>query len=209
MPSTAILEKKKQAVAELSKVLSSSVAGVLVDYRGISVSDDTKLRRELREANIQYSVIKNSILLRATEDAGLGELAEHLVGTTAVAMSPDDHTAAARILNGYIEKSKSKTFKLKAGFLDGKVISLDMVESLAKLPTREVLLATVCNAFQAPIAAFARAMQAVVDKGGEAAPAAETSAEETASVADAPAEAPAETPAEEAPPATETPEPAE
>jgi len=195
MPSAAILENKKQIVADLAQTLNDSVAGVLVDYRGINVSDDTKLRRELREAGISYHVIKNSILRRATAEAGLGDLEEQLVGTTALATSTEDHTAAARILNSYAEKSK--TFKLKGGFLDGNVISLDMIESLAKLPTRDVLLATVCNAFQAPIAAFARVVQAIVDKGGETEEKAEAPAEEVAAGASAVEEAAPEAPAEE------------
>ncbi|MDR1805284.1 MAG: 50S ribosomal protein L10 [Clostridium sp.] len=191
MPSASILEQKQKAVADLTESLSNAVAGVLVDYRGITVEDDTKLRRELRAAGIKYSVVKNTLLRRATAQSNLTELDAQLTGTTALAISNEDHTAAARILHGFAEKHK--TFAIKGGFLEGKAISVETVESLAKLPTRDVLLATVCNAFQAPIAAFARVIQAVVDKGG--APAAEeTAAEETA-----PAEAPAEEAAAEAP----------
>ena len=95
-----------------------------------------------------------------------------LEGTTAIATSKEDHVAAARILNKYAS-AKDSTFSIKTGYLDGEVISLEMIDSLAKLPSREILLATVCNAFNAPIAAFARAIQAIVDKNGEPAPAAE------------------------------------
>ena len=94
-----------------------------------------------------------------------------LEGTTAIATSKEDYVAAARILNKYAESSNS--FSIKSGYLDGEIISLEKIASLAKLPSREVLLATVLNAFNAPIAAFARAVQAIVDKEGEAAPAAE------------------------------------
>jgi large subunit ribosomal protein L10 len=188
MPSAKILEQKKQTVADLAQTLRDSVAGVLVDYRGINVADDTSLRRELRAAGVKYSVVKNSILRRAAAEAELAELDSKLTGTTAIAVSPEDHTAAARILQGYAEKSK--TFKLKGGYLDGSVIGLEMVENLAKLPTREVLLATVCNAFQAPIAAFARVIQAVIDNGGEAVEKPEeTPAEETAVIEEPPAAA--------------------
>ena len=93
------------------------------------------------------------------------------LSTTAIATSKDDYVAAARILGKYAEKSDS--FKLKTGYLDGEVIGLDKLDSLAKLPSREVLLATVLSAFNAPIASFARAVQAIVDKDGEAAPVAE------------------------------------
>lgn len=164
MPSEKILEQKKQIVADLADTLSSSVAGVIVDYKGITVEDDTKLRKDLREAGVKYAVVKNTILKLAAEKAELSDIDDVLEGTTAIATSAEDYTAAARILCKYA--SNSKTFTVKKGFLDGKVIGVETVESLAKLPSKDVLLATVCNAFNAPIAAFARAMQALVEKGG-------------------------------------------
>ncbi len=171
MPNAAVLENKQRIVAELSDKITNSVAGVIVDYRGISVADDTVLRRELREAGIYYSVIKNTLIGRAVEGTELEGLKDVLEGTSAIAISKDDHVAAARILGKFAESHDN--FKIKAGYLDGKVIDLATVESLAKLPTRDVLIATVLGAFNAPIAAFARAVQAIVDKDGEAAPAAE------------------------------------
>ena len=163
MPSEKILEQKKQIVSDLADTLSSSVAGVIVDYKGITVDDDTKLRKDLREAGVKYAVVKNTILKLAAEKAELSDIDDVLEGTTAIATSAEDYTAA-RILCKFA--STSKTFTVKKGFLDGKVIGVDTVESLAKLPSKDVLLATVCNAFNAPIAAFARAMQALVEKGG-------------------------------------------
>ena len=162
MPSEKILEQKKQIVSDLADTLSSSVAGVIVDYKGITVEDDTKLRKDLREAGVKYAVVKNTILKLAAEKAELSDIDDVLEGTTAIATSAEDYTA--RILCKFA--STSKTFTVKKGFLDGKVIGVDTVESLAKLPSKDVLLATVCNAFNAPIAAFARAMQALVEKGG-------------------------------------------
>ena len=159
-----MLEQKKQIVADLAEKLKTACAGVVVDYKGISVTDDTKLRKELREAGVDYSVVKNTLLGRAADEAGLPDLKAVLEGTTAIAISKEDHTAAARILKKYADDHEN--FKLKSGFLDGKVIDLATVEALAKLPTREVLLATVLSAFNAPIAAFARAVQAIVDKNG-------------------------------------------
>ncbi len=164
MPSEKILEQKKQIVSDLADTLSSSVAGVIVDYKGITVDDDTKLRKDLREAGVKYAVVKNTILKLAAEKAELSDIDDVLEGTTAIATSAEDYTAAARILCKFA--NTSKTFTVKKGFLDGKVIGVDTVESLAKLPSKDVLLATVCNAFNAPIAAFARAMQALVEKGG-------------------------------------------
>ena len=175
MPSQAILEQKKVAVANLADVLRAACSGVLVEYKGINVADDTKLRSDLRAAGVKYSVVKNTLLELAAKDAGLDGLLPYLANTTALATSTDDYTAAARILSKYA--SKSKTFNVKTGFVDGKVIDEKKVDALAKLPSREVLLATVCNAFQAPIAAFARAVQAVVDKANPSAEIAEPTPE--------------------------------
>ena len=182
MPSVKVLEEKKAIVAALTERLQNSVTGVLVSYKGISVADDTALRKELREAGVQYTVVKNTLLSRACEEANLTGLQGTLEGTTALATSDDDYAAAARILNNYAKKSK--TFELKGGYLDGEVVDMATIEKIAKLPTREVLLANVLGAFQAPIASFARAVQAIVDKGGveacekaDEAPAAEEAAE--------------------------------
>lgn len=174
MPSEKVLEQKKAIVAELTEQLKGSVAGVVVDYKGITVADDTKLRKELREAGVKYSVVKNTLLGLAAKNAGLDDLSNVLEGTTAIAFSEEDHTAAARILSKFADTHKN--FSVKSGFLEGKVVDTATIDSLAKLPTREILLATVCNAFNAPIASFARAIQAIVDKGGEAAPVAEAEA---------------------------------
>jgi len=164
LPNASVLELKKQQVAEIAEKLSNSVTGVIVDYKGISVADDTKLRKELREAGIDYFVVKNTILSRAIEGTALDEMKSVLEGTTAIALSNEDYTAAARILSKYAESHEN--FKVKSGFLDGEVVDVATIDSLAKLPSKEVLLATVCSAFQAPIAAFARAVQAIVDKDG-------------------------------------------
>ena len=190
MPSTVILEKKQAQVAALAERIKGSIAGVIVDYKGINVEDDTKLRKELREAGVEYTVVKNTLLKRAAEAAGLDGIDPVLEGTTAIATSDDDYVASARILQKYADGHDN--FSLKSGYLDGEVIDLTKLQSLAKLPSREVLLATVCSVFNAPIAAFARGVQAIVDKGGvEACTKAEEAAEETAG---APAE---EAPAEE------------
>lgn len=190
MPSAKVLEQNKALVAALTDRINASCTGLLVSYEGINVADDTKLRKELREAGISYTVVKNTLLSRAFENTELTGLNGLLEGTTAFATSDDDYVTAAKILCGFADKSKTG-FAVKGGYMDGEVISMDKIVELSKLPTREVLLANVLGAFQAPIASFARAIQAIVDKGGveacapaeEAAPAAET----------------AEAPAEEAP----------
>ncbi|MEE1053968.1 MAG: 50S ribosomal protein L10 [Acutalibacteraceae bacterium] len=165
MPNAKVLEAKKQAVAELSEKISAAVTGVVVDYKGITVADDTALRKELRENGVQYFVVKNSILKRAVEGTNLADISNVCEGTTAIAIANEDYTAAARILCKFAESHDN--FSVKSGFLDGEVVSVDTIEELAKLPSRDVLLATVLSAFQAPIAAFARAVQAIVDKDGE------------------------------------------
>ena len=195
MPSAKVLEAKKAIVAELSERLKNSVTGVLVNYKGINVADDTALRKELREAGVKCTVVKNTLLSRAAEDADLSGLQTTLEGTTAIATSDEDYTAAARILANYAKKSK--TFEIKAGYLDGEIVDLATIDSLAKLPTREVLLANVLGAFQAPIASFARAMQAIVDDGGIEACLAKASADAPAEEAAAEEAAPAEAPAAE------------
>ena len=166
MPNASVLEKKQQQVAELKEKIAGAVTGIIVDYKGINVSDDTALRKELRENGVEYFVVKNTILGRAIDGTSGEGMKSVLEGTTALALSKEDYTAAARILCKFAEGHDN--FKVKSGFLDGEVVDVATIESLAKLPTKEVLLATVCSAFQAPIAAFARAVQAIVDKNGSA-----------------------------------------
>ena len=201
MPSQSVLEQKKAIVAELSERLKNSVTGLVVEYKGINTEDDTKLRKELRENDVKYTVVKNTLLSRACDEVGLEDLKPVLEGTTALATSDSEYAAAARILCKYAKDHEN--FKVKSGYLDGAVVDMDTITALAKLPTRDVLLANVLGAFQAPIAAFARAMQAIVDEGGvEACLAKAAAAEEAPAEEAAPAEAPAEeAPAEEAAPA--------
>ncbi len=200
MPSTVVLEKKKQQVADLTARLKDSCAGVIVDYKGINVEDDTNLRRELREAGVVYTVVKNSILQRAAEEAGLAIDGSVVEGTTAVATSAGDYVAAARILNKYAESHDN--FNIKTGYLDGEIIENSEIVALAKLPSRETLLATIASVVVEPIACIARAVNALEEKGGataaaeEAAPAEEVPAEEAASAEEAPAQEPAEETAE-------------
>lgn len=150
MPSEKVLQSKKETVATLAAQMKNAVAGVLVDYKGINVADDTALRKELREAGVSYAVYKNSIVRFAANDAQLAELSKVLDGTTAVAISDSDPVVAARIISKYAEKKKDG-FNIKAGFVDGGVLSAAEVEALAKLPSREELVARVLAGFNAPI----------------------------------------------------------
>lgn len=162
MPSNKVLEQKKEIVANLAEQMKGSLAGVLVTYKGISVADDTKLRRELREANVKYNVIKNTLIKRAAENAGIEGLEEVLEGTTALATSTDDYIAPARILVKYAETSK--TFKIKSGYMDGAVVTVDQINRLAKIPSKDVLIAQVLGGFLAPLTSFAIVLNQIKEK---------------------------------------------
>ena len=151
MPSEKVLEQKKQIVAELSESLKNSCIGVIVNYKGITVAEDTKLRKQLRETG-EYKVVKNTLLKLAMKDAGIEGLDSVLEGTTAIALSKDDYTGSAKALCDFADKSK--TFEIKAGFVDGKVIDVEAVKSLAKLPSKEVLVAQALSGLNAPITGF-------------------------------------------------------
>ena len=164
MPSKEILEQKQKIVAELAEKLSGSTSGVIVEYKGITVEADTKLRRELREAGVEYRVVKNTLLKRAAEQVGLAELGDVLEGTTAIAIG-SDATSAARVINDFIEKTKSKTFKIKKGYYDGKAITKEEVVALAKIPSIEVLYSQLACALNEGARTLAVALNAVVEKG--------------------------------------------
>lgn len=159
LPSEKILLAKQKIVADLADKLKSNVAGVLVDYKGITVEADTKLRRELRGAEVEYFVVKNTLLMRAVEKAGFDELKSSLTGTTALALSKDDPVAAAKILSAYSETTRGK-FSLKAGFVEGRCIDSEGVVELAKLPSREVLVAMALGGLNAPITSFVSVLNA-------------------------------------------------
>ena len=116
-----IIQAKQEQVDALKARIEKSVAGVLVDYRGITVAEDTKLRKELREAGVHYAVIKNNIMRRAAQDSGFAALAESMTGTTAFALSEEDPIAAAKILQKFADDSKGK-FTIKAGFMEKDVL---------------------------------------------------------------------------------------
>lgn len=163
MPNAKVLESKKALVVELVEKIKNSPAGVLVDYKGISVEDDTKLRRELRAAGVEYSVIKNTMIRFAAKELGLEGLDEHLNGTSALAISTnDDVVAPAKILCDYAKKHEN--FKIKAGFLEGAVASEAEVKALANMPSKEVLIAQTLYSFNYPIMQLAIALDAVAKK---------------------------------------------
>jgi Ribosomal protein L10 len=148
----AITAEKKNRVAEMKEKLSQGKGIVLADYRGISVALDTKLRRQMREAGVEYRVAKNAFTRIAAEELGISGLDEHLTGPVAIAISYEDAVAPAKVLAGF--SKENKVLKLKAGILDGKVINADEVNALAELPSKEVLLAKLMGSMNAPISGF-------------------------------------------------------
>lgn len=178
MPSAKILEQKKAVVSELTEKLKNATAGVVVNYTGITVENDTKLRAELRKANVDYKVYKNTLTARACEEAGLGGLKDQFEGMTAIAISSEDPIAPAKILKDYAEKVE--TFEIKAGFLDGVIMDKAQVLELADTPSKEVLIGKLVGSLMSPLYGFAFGLQAIIDKDGsaeEAPAAAEVAAE--------------------------------
>lgn len=174
MPSKSILEQKQAVVAELAEKLKNSPAGVVVNYQGITVDADTQMRKALREAGVTYTVMKNSLTGRACDEVGLGDMKQYLTGMTAIAIGTNDAVAPAKVLKEYAEKIES--FEILAGYLDGKVVDKDTVLYLADIPSKEVLIAKLLGSIKSPLYGLAYALQAVVDKDGEAAPEAATEA---------------------------------
>ena len=165
MPSKSVLEQKQAYVADLAEKLKNAAGGVLVDYKGISVEADTKLRKDLRENGVEYFVVKNTLLKRAAEIAGIEGLEPALSGTTAIALSAEDIIIAPKLLFKQTEAPDS-TFAIKLGFIDGKVIS-EEVEAYAKLPSKETLLSQLVFMLQSPIQRVAIALNEIAKKNEE------------------------------------------
>ena len=176
MPSAKILSEKQAYVADLKAKFESAVSGCVVAYGGINVENDTKLRKELREAGVDYMVVKNTMLRLAVKGTSLEGLAEQFKGDTAIAFAhEEDPMSAARILCKYQDGDKSKKFVVKGGFMEGKVVSLETVNALASIPALPVLQAQVLGTMLAPISALACVLKQIAEKDG--APAEEAAAE--------------------------------
>ena len=201
MPNAKVLSEKQAVVAGLIETLKASASGVLVNYEGITVAEDTALRNELRKAGVEYSVVKNTMVRRALDDTGLSELDDVLHGTTSLAVCKEDPIAPMRVVHKFAKGLNGDRFVIKAGFMDGKVLPLEDIAALAELPSKEVLLGQVLGMMLSPITSLAIVIKAIAEKGGEPAPKAEEAA---ASAEEAPA-AEAAAPAEEAAPAAEAP----
>ena len=189
------VELKQPVIDEISEVVKDAQGVVLVDYRGLTVEQDTALRRQLREAGITYKVYKNTMMNFAFKGTDFEALAPHLEGPSAIAVSKDDATAPARIIVKFAKDAPK--LELKAGVIEGVLYDAKGIAEVAKIPSREELISRLLGSLQSPIANFARVLNQIAEKGGEAAPAAKEEA-----VAEA-APAAEEAPAEEAPAAEE------
>ena len=174
MPNAKVLSEKQAIVAELTAKLQSAAAGVLVDYRGITVAEDTALRAELRKNNVDYAVVKNTLLRFAVNNCGMSELDGLLNGTTSLAVCNDDPVAPARVINDFAKKLNDR-FEIKGGFMDGKVIPLSEVMALAEIPPLPTLRAQVLGTMLAPISGLACVLKQIAEKQG--APSEEAAAE--------------------------------
>lgn len=166
MPSQKVLASKQQYVDELAEKIKNSACGVLVDYKGINVADDTLLRKSLREADVEYFVVKNTLLKRAAEKAGIEGLDAHLEGTTALALAKEDIITAPKLLFKQSEASNG-VFDIKVGFVEGKAISRDEVIEYAKLPSKETLVAKLLFVLQSPMQKLAIAASEIAKKNEE------------------------------------------
>ena len=154
---------------EISNAIEGAQSVVLVDHRGLTVQQDTELRKQLREAGVTYKVYKNTMMnfaFKGTDCEGLSDL---LNGPSAIAVSKDDATAPARILCEFAKKAPK--LEVKGGVVEGKVVDVAAINEVAQIPSREVLLGRLFGSFQSPIASFARIVKQIAEKDGEAAPA--------------------------------------
>jgi large subunit ribosomal protein L10 len=157
-----IREEKQQVVDHIASKLRGSKSTVLVDYRGLNVAQVTELRRQLREAGVEFKVYKNSLARRATQETEMTDLDTHLVGPTAIAFSIEDVVAPAKILSDFAKKNNA--LEIKAGIVEGKVVDVSEIKALADLPSREGLLSMLLSVLQAPMRNFALVTKAVAEQ---------------------------------------------
>jgi len=176
MPNAKVLSEKQAIVAGLVERIKSASAGVFVDYKGITVAEDWDLRNELRKSGVEYTVIKNTLCRRAIDELGLGELDSVLNGTTSLATSADP-IAPFRVIGAYAKKMGDEKFNVKAGIMDGKVLSSSEMAEIAVLPSKEALYSKVLGTMIAPITSLAVVIGQIVEQKGGSVAAAEPAAE--------------------------------
>ena len=175
MPNAKVLESKKAIVDELSERIGKATAVVFVDYKGITVAQDTELRNKFREAGVEYSVVKNTLTRLAANKVGFKEFDEVLNGTTSMATTTDDPIAPARIVSEFAKKNKN-VLKIKGGIVEGKVQTVDALNAFGELPSKNALIAQVLGTFLAPITSLAFVIDQIREQKAGPAPA-ETPAE--------------------------------
>lgn len=158
----AITAEKQATVVELAQVLGGVKGAVLINYRGLTVAQDTKLRRKFREAGVEYKVVKNTLTRIAAKEVGISGMDQYLEGPTAMASSSTDPVAPAKVISEFIKESKLQNIEIKAGLVEGKVIDANGVKALANLPPRDVLIAQVLAGFQAPIVGIVTVLQGTI-----------------------------------------------
>lgn len=156
------VELKQPIVQEISELLNGAQSAVVVDYRGLTVEQDTALRKKLREAGVSYKVYKNTLIRFATKGTEFEALDEYLEGPTAIVVSKDDATAPARILNEFAKTAP--ILELKAGVVEGKAYDKDGIKIIASIPSREELLGKFLGSIQSPISNFARVLNQIAEK---------------------------------------------
>ncbi len=156
---------KAKKVDEVVDKFNNAVSAIVVDYRGLTVEEATELRKQLREAGVHMSVIKNKILVRAAEKAGYADLNDLFAGPTAVAFSDEDAIAPAKVLKKFADGVDD--LEIKGGFIEDKIVSVDEINTYASLPSREDLLSMLANVLQAPVRNVAYAVKAIAEKGDE------------------------------------------
>lgn len=156
------MENKILKVSQITERLNNCKSMVMVDFKGITVEEITKLRVKFREAGVDYVVLKNSLMHRALNDIGITELNDLLVGPSAFAFGMKDEVAPAKIISDFISESKSDKMSIKAGIVEGKVVDKDAVLALSKLPPREVLIAKMMGSLNAPVTNFVGVLSATL-----------------------------------------------
>ena len=161
------VELKKPVVEEISELLNGAATAVVVDYRGLTVAEDTELRKQLREAGVVYKVYKNTMVNFAIKDTEFADLAQHLEGPTAIAVCKDDATAAARVLAKFAKTAEA--LEIKGGVVDGVYYDAAGIGQIASIPSREVLLSKLLGSMQSPVTNFARVIKQIAEKNEEVA----------------------------------------
>lgn len=174
------VELKQPIVQEISEMINGAQSVVVVDYRGLTVAEDTQLRKQLREAGVSYKVYKNTLVNRAVEGTEFESLRDSLEGPNAFAVSTEDATAPARVLAEFAKKAPN--LEIKAGVVEGTFYDAEGMKAIASVPSREVLLSKLLGSIQSPITNLARVLNQIAENGGtadaaEAAPAEEATAE--------------------------------